>query len=223
MSDVKQVTQELEESAFLADVGPEDRKIGRLLLTIALGLGAVVAAVVVMVILGSIVTAFYLVSTGRDPAELTAIVTAFQDPEHQLTYQETMIALIFVGFANSVIFIGPVFIAALLARKHIRSYITAAPRFRWRLMLAGVGLFVLVLGPVLAVGAWLDPEMPTYPMLRLTETTGQMAIYAVVGVLCLFPAAFARRSCSGAGCSSRSPPSRATSGCCSPSTGRCSR
>lgn len=192
MDELRRVQQELETSSFLSDLGARDRSFGRLALTIALGLLTAAVCIVVLMIVGGIATAFYLASSGQDPAQFMAMVTrVIQDPKHVLSFQETMLVLIFLGVANSLLFLSPVLTASLIAKRPFRAYITASSRFRWKLMLAGVGLFILVLGPVLAVGAWLDPSMPTYPMFRLTETAGQRLAYVLIGILCLFPAAFA--------------------------------
>jgi uncharacterized protein len=191
MIDLGQIKQDVENSAFLADVGEGDRRIWRLVATVSAMMGGVVAILVLIGLLGAVGVAVYLVSGGYGPDDVTAMMLRFQDPKHVLTYKETMAALLLVGVFNSLMFISAVVIAGLIAKRPFRAYVTAAARFRWRLLLAGIGLFVLVLGPVLAVGAWLDPQMPTYPMFRLTETAGQRLTYALVGILCLFPAAFA--------------------------------
>jgi len=187
------IWDELKNAPFIADVGPDDRKIGRLIGATAAGIGAALAGMVLVLLLAGIAFAVYLGASGQaDPTAITEqMQSLISDPAHEFTFNEVMAVLIGVGVGNSVLFLSFVVVAALILKRPLKTYVTAAQSFRWRLLLLGMLLFVVVLGPLLALGAWLDPNMPTYPMFRLTENTASRFLFALVAVLCLIPAAFA--------------------------------
>jgi membrane protease YdiL (CAAX protease family) len=71
------------------------------------------------------------------------------------------------------------------------SYLTTAPKFRWRLTLLAIGLSFLVIGPVVALGQLTDPHAPAPPLLSLATTLGSRTLYGIACVLLLIPAAAA--------------------------------
>jgi hypothetical protein len=81
-------------------------------------------------------------------------------------------------------------IGALISGRRIMSYITLAPRYRWRLTLLGLALSCLVIGPVVAVGQLTDPHAQPPPILALATTTPERVLYALACLL-LIPAAAA--------------------------------
>jgi membrane protease YdiL (CAAX protease family) len=96
--------------------------------------------------------------------------------------------LAFVNGGMALAFVG---VAALLHRRRLASYFTAAPRFRWRLLLLGLGLFAATIGPLLLASAALDPKAPTAPILAIGPDLGGKLIYTVVVVSLLLIAAAA--------------------------------
>jgi membrane protease YdiL (CAAX protease family) len=81
--------------------------------------------------------------------------------------------------------------AALLHRRSLASYFTAASGFRWRLMLLGLGLFVVTLGPLLLASAALDPKSPGAPVLSIGPDLATRLTYAVMVVVLFLIAAAA--------------------------------
>jgi uncharacterized protein len=81
-------------------------------------------------------------------------------------------------------------IAALISGRKIMSYITLAPKYRWRLTLLGIALSCLVIGPLVAVGQLTDPHAQPPPILSLATTTPERILYALTSLL-LIPAAAA--------------------------------
>lgn len=176
---------ELQRSPFLDDLTPDDRRVGRTLLTLPIG---VIAAILAALICGVAVYVAFALGGGAALAErlMTMIGTA-----------ETPVGLVQVSFLLSLLagvnggmalaFVG---VAAVLHHRKLRSYFTAAPRFRWRLLLLGLGLFAVVIGPLLLASAALDPKAPGAPILSVSPAlAGRLACAAMVVVLLLAAAA----------------------------------
>jgi membrane protease YdiL (CAAX protease family) len=95
--------------------------------------------------------------------------------------------LAFVNGGMALAFVG---VAALLHRRRLTSYFTAAPRFRWRLLLLGLGLFAVTIGPLLLASAALDPKAPGAPILAISpDLAGRLTYAAMVVSLFLIAAA----------------------------------
>jgi hypothetical protein len=85
--------------------------------------------------------------------------------------------LAFVNGGMALAFVG---VAALLHRRRLASYFTTAPRFRWRLLLLGLGLFAVTIGPLLLASAALDPKAPGAPILAVSPDLAGRSIYAAM-------------------------------------------
>jgi len=81
-------------------------------------------------------------------------------------------------------------VAAVVHRRRLQAFITAAPKFRWRMLAAGVLLPTLIIGPFIGIGQWLDPAHGTPPIISVSDTAGHGVIYVIVCVLAFLPAAF---------------------------------
>lgn len=189
MLDWAAVFEDVRRSAFLDDLTPADRRIGRVLLSLPVG---VVAAILAAVIGGVFVMALFtgLLDGGFDQA-----VALFQSLANPKAGGLDLITLLFVlclvtatNGGMAVAFTG---VAALLHERRLRSYLTSAPAYRWRLTLLGLALFALTVGPLLAASARLDPTAPPTPILTLTTTLDGRLVHAVsaVGLLLLAAAA----------------------------------
>ena len=182
---------ELQRSPFLDDLTPADRSVGRILLTFPIG---AIAAGLAALIAGALVSvAFGLLAGGADQAEglLKMINTAVTGGPQPTGLTQILFTIALLAATNGGVVAAFVGVAAVLHHRRLRSYFTAAPRFRWRLMLLGVGLFVVAIGPLLALSAVFDAKHPAAPILTVSQTLGGRALYAVVATLLLLAAAAA--------------------------------
>ncbi|EJL34324.1 CAAX amino terminal protease family [Caulobacter sp. AP07] len=178
---------ELQRSAFLDDLTPADRRVGRILLTLPIG---VIAALLAALIGGVVVfVAFAIAGGGADAAE--RLMTMVGQAAVPVGLTATAFVLCLLAFANGGMALAFTGIAALLHHRKLGSYFTAAPRFRWRLLLLGLGLFFAVLGPLLLASAALDPKAPGAPILAVSQGLGGRLAYLVIVVALLLVAAAA--------------------------------
>lgn len=180
------VLAELRQSPFLDDLTPADRRVVPLLLTLPIGM---IAAVLTAVIAGlAVFVAFAIVGGGVASIErLMEMIGRGETPTGLTAVAFVLTLLAFVNGAMALAFVGA---AALLHRRRLRSYFTAAPRFRWRLLLLGLGLFAVTIGPLLLASAALDPKAPGAPILSISPDLGvRLAYLAMVVTLLLVAAA----------------------------------
>jgi membrane protease YdiL (CAAX protease family) len=172
------VLAELRRSPFLDDLTPADRRVVPLLLTLPIG---VIAALLAALICGlAVFVAFAITGGGVASVErLMEMIGRGETPTGltQIAFVISLLAIVNSGMALA--FVG---VAALLHRRRLTSYFTAAPRFRWRLLLLGLGLFVLTIGPLLLASAALDPKAPGAPILAISPDLGGRLVYAAMVV-----------------------------------------
>lgn len=181
------MAKELEPSAFLDDLTAKDRRIGRILLTLPLGaLAAVLAALVAG---GLVFFAFAMLSGDTDTAD--RLIQATRDPAvlaSSLTFSLFLFCML--AAANGAMALAFTSVGAALMSRPLKTYFTAAPRFRWRLLLAGLALFVVIAGPLIVLAAQMDPKAPEPPILTQVQTTpGRLAYALATTVLLLIAAA----------------------------------
>lgn len=180
------VLAELKRSPFLDDLTPTDRRVVPLLLTLPIG---TLAAFLAALICGAAVfLAFAIGGGGVEAVErLMAMVSRTETPSTLTQIAFVISLLAFVNGGMALAFVG---VAALLQRRRLASYFTAAPRFRWRLLLLGLGLFAVTIGPLLLASAALDPKAPGAPILTVSpDLTGRLIYAAMVVSLLLLAAA----------------------------------
>jgi len=180
------VLAELRQSPFLDDLTPADRRVVPLLLTLPIG---VLAALLAAIVCGlAVFVAFAIGGGGVESVErLMAMIGRGEAPSGltQIAFVLGLLAVVNGGMA-----LAFVAVAALLHRRRLTSYFTAAPRFRWRLLLAGLGLFAVTIGPLLLASAALDPKAPGAPILAISPDLGGRLVYlALVVSLFLIAAA----------------------------------
>lgn len=175
----------LEPPAFLAPVGERERSLGRLLLFIVGGgLIALVASIVAMMVVGGVAASL----TDRPMGPLLKELVEGGAAERSLISYSLEFAAI--GVSLFVMAVTLIAFAAWLYRRPVRSFITAAPRFRWRLVAAGfaVGAPLVVIAILLELAWGLTPlEPPILKAVSLAEAAGYIAVAAVF----LFVAALA--------------------------------
>jgi membrane protease YdiL (CAAX protease family) len=181
------VLAELRRSPFLDDLTPADRRVVPLLLTLPIGM---IAAVLAAVICGAAVfVAFAIGGGGVDAPE--RMMAAIGRGETPTGFTQVAFMLSLLAFANGGMALAFVGVAALLHRRRLASYFTIAPRFRWRLLLLGLGLFAVTIGPLLLASAALDPKAPGAPILAVSPDLAGRLIYALMVVSLLLIAAAA--------------------------------
>lgn len=181
------VLAELRRSPFLDDLTPNDRRVVPLLLTLPIGM---IAALLAALICGvAVFTAFAIGGGGVEAAERLMTMMGSGAALTGLTPVAFVLSLLaFVNGGMALAFVG---VAALLHRRRLASYFTAAFRFRWRLLLLGLALFAATMGPLLLASTALDPKAPATPILAIGPDLGVRLIYTVVVVSLLLIAAAA--------------------------------
>jgi len=180
----------LSSSAFIAELDPREKNLGRFLATLASG-------VVGGFLIGLVVGLAALLAVGL-------FTGAFNDGVSQIApHIEALVGadgatvtsaltLVLLALATN----GPwaatfVVVAALFSGRRILSYLTAAPRFRWRLLVCGLVLAALFMAPVVAASRLSDPHAAPPPMLSLATTLPGQIGYTLACFLLLIPAAAA--------------------------------
>lgn len=181
------VLAELRRSPFLDDLTPADRRVVPLLLTLLIG---VVAALLAAVICGIVVfVAFAIAGGGVESTE--RLMTALGQGQAPAGLTQVSFVLALVAATNGGMALAFVGVAALLHHRRLLSYFSAAPRFRWRLTLLGLALFVAVIGPMVLVSAALDPKAAGAPILAISPGLSGRLTYAVMVVVLFLVAAAA--------------------------------
>jgi membrane protease YdiL (CAAX protease family) len=80
-------------------------------------------------------------------------------------------------------------VAALAHRSRFGNLVTAARRFRWRMMLAGFVLFTIVVGPFVAIAQLTDPKALPAPVISVSPDGLQRLAYVLVCFVVFVPAA----------------------------------
>lgn len=181
--------EDLRRSAFLADLTAADRRISRVAITVPAG---VVAAALAALIGAAIVLALFagLAQGGVDAVE--GLLQSLQDPKAAATSLLTLLfVLCLLAASNGGMAVAFTAVAAMLHERRLISYLTSAPAYRWRLTLLGLGLFAVVVGPLLVISAQLEPDPPPMPLLTLTPDLDSRFVHVVaaVGLLLLAAAA----------------------------------
>lgn len=179
---------ELQRSPFLDDLAPADRRVIRVLLTLLLG---VIAALAAAVIAGLAIFLVFLISSGVGEDRLMATLRGEIPLGRDLVLVLFVLALL--AASNGGMATAFTAVAARLHHRRLRSYVTAAPRFRWRLTLLGLALFAAGVAPLLLLSVALDPKtaaIPT-PILTISSTLEGRAAYAIGAIVLLLLAAAA--------------------------------
>lgn len=92
------------------------------------------------------------------------------------------------SFAGAAAFLA---VAARVERRPIRSFLTAAPAFRWRQLGLGLAVFMPVVLAAIVVSDLADPQAPTAPLLTPGASMSARLIYLVAATGCLYLAALA--------------------------------
>ncbi len=178
----------LGESAFLAGRGERERSPLRVLATIVGGLGVVAVTAVCIVCL---VVIGYILLTGRADGGIAAMGAATQELFKPKIWdlQANIVFLVVTTAVDAAPLVAFVAFAAAVAHQPLAAYASAAPRFRWRLLLLGVIMATIVLAPLVAAQRTLGGN-PTPPVMSVSAGVGGRLVY-VLASLMLIPAAAA--------------------------------
>ena len=180
----------LSDSAFLASVDARDRSFWRFLATLVAGLlGGLVSGLMV----GGVALIAFAFASAPPGAPITAVPSRIAEMigANGASLPSTLMLMLLAVTTNGPLAAAFICIAALIARHRIRDYLTAAPRFRWRMLASGLLMSVIVIGPVVALTQWLDPHAAPPPLLSLTPALAGRFGYAAAAIALLIPAAAA--------------------------------
>lgn len=188
--------------AFLAAIDRrKERSWWRILLTVLLmGVGFLVLSFVTFgVAIG--VSALLLGAFGAGgPREALEVLLAMADPSSgQIdTLLEEAVMILTLGVTFGGLAIGALGVLRLMFGRPMRTWITAAPRFRWRLMLAGLLLHGGVLGVWLITASALGDDSIRPPLFDAAAPLDVRLTYLAVVLVCLpIAAAFEELLCRG--------------------------
>ena len=180
----------LSQASFIADLSPREKSLWRVVVTLLAG---AVGGVIVALLTGFVALVLVVVATGGFGGDIRALpmhITALLDDDGK-TIRSALSLLTLAVFTNgpmAATFIG---VAALIAGVSPRRYITIAAKIRWRLLLSGLLLSLVAIGPLVLASQFLDPHAPPAPMLSLAADWPSRIGYAIACIALLIPAAAA--------------------------------
>ena len=181
---------DLEHSAFIADLRGPEREPARIAGGIVLGTVAGLLAATVGLL---IVLALWMSLSGGQPtgfAGIGRVALRLQQADGR-DLPSALLVMVVATATNVPFVLGFVGIAALLVRRRLKDYVTAAPHIRWRLLLAGLLLSVLAIVPMMIVDRLTSNGAPPLPVHMVSpHAVGRLA-YVIAAVLLLIPAAAA--------------------------------
>ena len=180
----------LSESAFIADLNANERSLWRVAVTLVAGL---IVGFIGGLVVGAIIAFAFVAASGAFSGDVQALRQHAGEllSANGATLTSALVLLVLATATNAPLAAAFIGIAALLSGRRVLSYLTTAPKFRWRVLLMGLLLSFLAIGPVVAIAQLLDPHAAPPPLLSLTSSLGGRILYAVAGFALLIPAAAA--------------------------------
>jgi len=169
---------------FLEPVGERERSVGRLLAFVLLG-GALFVLVSLLAVAAVIIA---MLVHGHPPADLTEMLQGGKRLGPALSSYNYVLAI--AGLSLFASALALLWLATRFYHRPFRSFVTAAPRFRWGL----VGLGFVIALPILGVAVGLQQVFSSEPLHPpvLTATGGvDLALYVLAAAFFLFIAALA--------------------------------
>jgi len=179
--------------AFLSHAGARERSAGRVALFLVLG---VLAAGVAGLLAGLAVTlAFAMARAGGRPQAvvdaLTALTESARSGRSLLSYGYEMAV---AGISSIAAAGAALALAARIFARPIRSFLTAAPRFRWRVVGAGFAVGFPLVAAAFVAERLFAPAPLAAPILMPGAELAARAGYALIAAVCLYLAAFAEEA-----------------------------
>jgi membrane protease YdiL (CAAX protease family) len=179
----------LTDSAFLAGIDDRERDGARLASTVVGGAVLGLVAAVCCLLLVMIVYAIVVGEGGRGAAVLGDVARAVADPQ-AVAPGLSVLRLVLATAVDGVFLVVFVAFAAVMVRRPLHTYVTAAPRVRWRLLAVAMGLSAVAMAPVVLAEHLLIAGGAAPPVLGVSPLAGDRAAYALSALL-LLPAAAA--------------------------------
>jgi hypothetical protein len=178
---------------FLADETLGDRQPMRLLLALALGALVAVAAALIGGFLAIGAFTWVAAQLGADDAgPPVPINEVLNNPALAAnSLRLGLVLLLMAASVNGAAAFGFVRMGASVMKRRFMTYFTAAPRFRWGLVLAGLGLHVLLLGPLMFWESWGEISAGRFPLMTMTSVAGYRVFYVIFAMITVFIAALA--------------------------------
>lgn len=179
----------LTDSAFLSGVDDSERDGPRLATTVLGGAALGLVAAVCGLLLVLVAYALLIGEGRRGLAGLGEVARAVSDPQ-AVAPGLTVLRLVLATAVDGVFLVVFVAFAALMIKRPFLVYVTAAPRVRWRLLLAAMALSAAVMAPLVIVERQLAVGGTAAPLLGVSPLFGNRLAY-VLSSLLLLPAAAA--------------------------------
>ena len=180
----------LSDARFIADLTPQERSIWRVVVTLLAG---ALGGVIVALITGIIALVLVVIATGGFGGDIRTLpqhITGLLEDDGK-TLKSALSLLTLAVFTNGPLAATFIAVAALMAGVSVRRYVTVAPKIRWRLLVSGLLLSVVVIGPLVLASQFLDPHAPPAPVLSLAADWPGRIGYALACIALLIPAAAA--------------------------------
>ena len=178
---------------FLAGAGERDRRPGAAAVLVIVGLTcAFLAALVVGLGVTLAFAAVRWAASGTSFVDAITALTQAPRPGRTLPsygYEMTVAGLASLAAAGAVLAL-----AARIYRRPMRSFLTAAPRFRWTAVAAGFAVGFPLVGLAFLGERALDPSPLAAPILAQAASAPDKLAYAAMAAVCLYLAAFAEEA-----------------------------
>jgi len=179
----------LAESAFVADVTDHDRDPAHLAVVLIAGVAVGVAASIAAWIL-MLVPYTFLAGLGEEGLKGVGVIAERFNDEKWHGLGITLLRILVETVTNAVFFLGFVAVAARVTGHPLHRYFTAAAAIRWRLLLIGLGLSAMAMGPLVVLAGMSAGPDESMPFLTVAPDLAGRIWYAASSLL-LIPAAAA--------------------------------
>jgi membrane protease YdiL (CAAX protease family) len=179
----------LTDSAFLAGIDERERDGARLATTVVGGAVLGLVASVCGMLLVMVAYALLIGAGPRGVAVLAEIARAIADPQ-AVAPGLSVLRLVLATAVDGVFLVVFVAFAAVMVRRPLHTYVTAAPRVRWRLLGVAMALAAAAMAPVVVAEHLLIAGGALPPVLGVSPLAGDRVAYALSALL-LIPAAAA--------------------------------
>lgn len=178
---------------FIADETPGDHSPGRLALAVALGavvgLGAALLGGLAAITIYSLGAHLLGADQGPPTPPINEILS---NPALAMGSVRASVELIFmVAAINGAGMFAFVAAAAFVLKRRFSTYLAVASRFRWGLVLTGLALHLLLIGPLLIWESWDEISGGRFPLATMTDLLGARVFYVAVALVTVFLAALA--------------------------------
>ncbi len=179
----------LAESAFLAGIDDRERDGARLATTVVGGLVLGLVAATCGMLLVMVAYAILIGEGTRGVAVLADVARAVADPQAAAPGL-SVLRLVLATAVDGVFLVVFVAFAAMMVHRPLHTYVTAAPRLRWRLLGVAMALSAAAMAPVVLAEHLLIAGGATPPVIGVSSLAVDRVAYAFSALL-LLPAAAA--------------------------------